>query len=117
MRRFVICVALMSFISIAAHAASLIPSETQTHVGENATVCGSVSSTHYASQSRGQPTFVNLGQAYPNEEFTAVIWGEDRPKFGKPEALIGQRICVTGPITLYRGKPEMTLRDASQLTH
>ena len=117
MRRFVICLALMSFISIAVHAASLLPSEAQTHVGESATVCRSVSSAHYASQSRGQPTFLNLGQAYPNEEFTAVIWGEDRPKFGKPEALVGQRICVTGSITHYRGKPEMILRDAAQMTH
>jgi hypothetical protein len=117
MRRFVICLALMSFISIAAYGASLTPSEAQSHVGETATVCGSVASAHYAPQSRGQPTFLNLGQAYPNEEFTAVIWGEDRPKFGKPEALTGQRICVTGPLTLYRGKPEMILRAASQLTH
>jgi hypothetical protein len=117
MRRFLICVALMSFISIAAHAASLTPSETQSHVGENATVCGSVASAPYALRSRGQPTFLNLEQAYPNEEFAAVIWDEGRPKFRKPEALAGQRICVTGPITLYRGKPEMTLRDAFQLTH
>ena len=84
---------------------------------KNATVCGSVASAHYAPQSRGQPTFLNLGQAYPNDEFTAVIWGEDRAEFGKPETLAGQRICVTGPLTLYRGKPEMILTDASQLIH
>ena len=117
MKSLLICLALMSFISNGAHAASITPSEAQSHVSENATVCGSVASAHYAPRSRGQPTFLNLGQAYPTEEFTAVIWGEDRPKFGKPEALVGQRICVTGPITLCRGKPEMTLRDASQLTH
>jgi hypothetical protein len=48
-------------------------------------VCGTVASTHYAPRSRGQPTFLNLGHAYPNEDFTAVIWGENRAQFGTPE--------------------------------
>ena len=95
----------------------LLPVEASKHVGETATVCGTVVSAHYAPRSRGQPTFLDLGHAYPNEDFTAVIWGEDRPKFGAPEDLQGQRICVSAvPSTLYRGRPELTLHDTSQLT-
>jgi hypothetical protein len=100
---------------LVAHAAVLGPGDAATHIGETTTVCGSVASAHYAPRSRGQPTFLNLGHAYPNEDFTALIWGEDSVKFGTPEDLEGQRICVTGPITLYRGKPEIVLHDAAQL--
>jgi hypothetical protein len=76
---------------------------------------GTVASTHYAPRSRGQPTFLNHGHAYPNEDFTAVIWGENRSQFRTPEDLEGHRICVTGQITLYRGKPEAILDSPLQL--
>ncbi len=50
------------------------------------------------------PTFINLDRAYPNQLFTALIWGSDRPKFGDPEVTYsGRRICVTGTIGAYRG--------------
>jgi hypothetical protein len=44
-----------------------------------------VVSTHYASSSKGQPTFLNLDELYPKEVFTILIWGSDRTKFGVPE--------------------------------
>jgi DNA/RNA endonuclease YhcR with UshA esterase domain len=115
MKRALAMAVLLPFLASAANGAVVSPVEAARHIGENATVCGTVASVHYAPQSHGQPTFLNLGHAYPNVDFTAVVWGEDRPKFGAPEDLEGQRICVTGPITGYRGKPEMVLRDASQL--
>jgi hypothetical protein len=63
------------------------------------------------------PTFVDLGQPYPNEVFTAIIFGSDRPKFGTPEvSLQGKPICVTGEIFLFQGKPKMALREPKQLT-
>lgn len=98
-------------------AAPLMPSQAASHVGQTATVCGVVVSAHYAAGARGQPTFLNLGRAYPREDFTAVIWGEDRAAFGDPErAFLGKDICVTGVIQLYRGEPEVFLHRASQLT-
>src|ERR1700693_5961808 len=89
-----------------AFAADMSPEDAQHHVGETATVCGTVASAHYSPQSRGKPTFLDMGHAYPDEDFTAVIWGDDRSKFGAPESLTGQRVCVTGPISQYRGRPE-----------
>jgi len=83
--------------------------------GEAATVCGVVASAHYAASARGQPTFLDFGKPHPNEEFTAVIFGDDRAKFGQPERLRGKRVCVTGTIELYRGKPEIILHDPRQL--
>jgi hypothetical protein len=60
--------------------ASISATEAKSHVGERATVCGEVASTHYAARSRGNPTFINLDKPYPNEMFTVLIWGSDRPK-------------------------------------
>lgn len=68
-------------------------------------------------QARGQPTFLDLDKPYPNAPFTAVIFGDDRPKFGTPEtSLRGKRICVTGQISDYHGRPEIVLTDPRQLT-
>ena len=96
--------------------ASVTASEAKDHVGENATVCGQVASAHYAMRSRGSPTFIDLDNPYPNQIFTIVIWGTDRPKFGNPEtAYDGKHICVTGRITLYRGAPETLASEPSQI--
>jgi hypothetical protein len=68
-------------------------------------------------QARAQPTFLDLDKPYPNAPFTAVIFGDDRPKFGTPEtSLRGKRICVTGQISDYHGRPEIVLTEPSQLT-
>ena len=93
------------------------PEEAQQHIGENQTVCGIVASTHYAKSSRGQPSFLNLDQPYPNQIFTILIWGENRPKFKEaPEKYFkGKRICVTGVIEIYRGTPEIIVNDPSQI--
>jgi len=90
--------------------------EAKDHYGETATVCGEVVSTRYANSTKGQPTFLNLDKAYPNQIFTVVIWGENRGKFGKPEEdYKGKRICVIGKITAYGGKPEIVAKEPKQV--
>ena len=91
-------------------------SEAKNHIGEQSKVCGPVASTHFAYRSRGAPTFINLDRPYPNQIFTAVIWREDRAKFGSPETrYANQQICVTGVIEAYRGTPEIIVRNPSQI--
>jgi hypothetical protein len=64
-----------------------------------------------------QPTLLDLGKPSPNATFTAVVYGENRAKFGTLEtSLRGKRICVTGKISNYQGKPEIVLTDPSQLS-
>lgn len=90
--------------------------EAQQHIGERATVCGEVASTHYAARSRGNPTFINLDKPYPSEVFTLLIWGADRPKFGEPEETYrNKHICVTGQIGEYKGTPQVVAHDPSQV--
>jgi DNA/RNA endonuclease YhcR with UshA esterase domain len=109
-------IAVLLVWAAATRAATFDPDQAGSHVSENATVCGVVASATYAPGSRSQPTFLNLGKPYPNQLFTAVIFGSDRPKFGTPETfLLEKRICVTGVIKVFRGKPEIILTDPKQL--
>jgi hypothetical protein len=98
-------------------AASLNPEDAPGHIGETATVCGVVASAKYEANAKSQPTLLDLGKSYPNAVFTAVVYGDNRAKFGTPEtSLRGKRICVTGKISDYQGKPEIVLTDPSQLS-
>jgi hypothetical protein len=109
--------AIFGLWAFTAAAATVSAENAASHVGETATICGVVASAKFAANSRSQPTFLDLDRAYPNAVFTAVIFGDDRPKFGTPEkSLQGSRVCVTGAIRLYRGKPEIILNDPSQLS-
>jgi DNA/RNA endonuclease YhcR with UshA esterase domain len=99
-----------------AGAETITASEAKNHIGETATVCGKVASTKYAASSRGRPTFLNLDRPYPDQIFTVLIWGSDRPKFGQPEETYrGKDICVTGKIKEYRGVPEIIAYEPEQI--
>lgn len=94
----------------------LTAAQAKEHFGQTATVCGEVVSSSYADSSNGHPTFLNLDKRYPHQIFTVVIWGENRTKFGKPEEdYKGKRICVSGKITAYAGKPEIVVSDPKQM--
>jgi hypothetical protein len=98
-------------------AASLTPDDAGNHVGQNATVCDVVAQTNFDADTQFWPTFLDFGKPYPNQVFTAVIYGVDRAKFGTPgTTLQGKRVCVTGSVREYRGKPEIILNDPIQLT-
>ncbi len=117
--RFLLLPAILLALSLATSAQAtktLTPSEAKDHVGEKATVCGKAVGTHYAASSRGSPTFLNLDKPYPNQIFTIVIWGSDRAKFGAPEQTYqGRQVCVTGPITSFRGVPEIIAHIPEQI--
>jgi micrococcal nuclease len=112
----VVLVLVIGCSSIAFAQRAIAASEAASHVGEYAKVCGEVASTHFAYRSRGAPTFINLDRPYPYQVFTALIWAEDRSKFGVPEErYANKQICVSGVIQSYRGVPETILRDPGQV--
>jgi hypothetical protein len=82
------------------------------HIGETATIEGVVKGTP-VTVNRTQ--FLDFGDAYPNQDFSAVIWAPDAAQFNSVSGYNGKRVAVTGKITLYRGKPEMVLISADQL--
>lgn len=97
---------------------SISASEAAKHVGETATVCGTVASAKYVAGSKGQPTFLNIDKAYPDQVFTVVVWGDDRGRFPSPPevAFEGKNICVTGQIETYKGKAQIVVHDPKQIT-
>ena len=87
-----------------AQTAHLTAAEAKNHVGETATACGRVASAHFAEKAKGLPTFMNLDMPYPQQIFTILIWGADKPKFGNPERTYRDKnVCVSGKITSHRG--------------
>ena len=97
--------------------ADITAADAANHVGEQAVVCGVVASAKYAETVRKSPTFLNLDRPYPNQIFTAVIWGIDRGGFKTaPEELQGQSICVSGAIEDYKGRPEIIVHSPKQIS-
>ena len=96
---------------------SITAAETGNHIGETITVCDKVFGTKYLESSSSAPTFLNMGAAYPNSPFTVVIFGSNRPNFKeKPELYYdNKKVCVTGTIKEYKGKPEMIISNESEI--
>ena len=120
MSRRGVLLAILGFVALAIAPAlaqkTLTATEAKDHIGEQATVCGKVVSTRYSEDSRGKPTFLNFDQPYPNHIFTVLIWGNDRSKFGDPEAAYrGKHLCVTGTISAYKNVPEIVASQPSQV--
>jgi hypothetical protein len=86
------------------------------HVGEQATVCGSVADVHYAVHSKGQPTFLNFDNPHPYQTFTIVIFGSDLPNFENPQRKYsGKKVCVTGTIKIFKVAPEIVAHNPSAI--
>jgi len=88
------------------------------YVGGRTTIEGPIVGTSYASDSRGQPTFLNIGKPYPDpDRFTVVIWGDDRGNFPfAPEVEYGNKtICVTGLVETYKGSSQIIADTASDI--
>jgi hypothetical protein len=81
------------------------------YVGQNVTIEGRVAGIHES------PLATVLAFAPNFAGFTATILAADREKFPSDLAarVRDRTIRVSGTVTAYRGKPEMALRDPSQL--
>jgi hypothetical protein len=110
MKRARLATLLFACLGTVASAETIPAAEASKHIGEQGTVCGQIASEHEAIGSRGKPTFINLDKPYPDQVFTALVWGSDRERVGRIPS--SGRLCVTGLITDYKGVPEIIVRDA-----
>jgi len=101
------CCAFLAASLAAKDVATYPSSAAKAHIGEYATIVGSVSGVHVTSKG---DTFVNLGAPYPDNDFTAVIFAADADKFGDLESLEGKTVSVTGTIKAFKGKPEIVVQ-------
>ena len=87
------------------------------HAGEYAMVCGVVASARYNRDSKGAPTYLNFDKPYPDQDFSAIIFGKNRKNFSpEPETLTGYKACVYGKVKVYKGKAQIELVKADQLS-
>ena len=76
------------------------------------TVQAAVSDVHIG---RAGVTFIDIGGAYPDNAFAAVIFASDRAKFPNAGDLKGKTVAISGPVVLYQNRPEIILKTADQL--
>lgn len=116
MKKFSVLFSFLS-LSLIAAAQSVAPEEAGKHVGENIKVCGKIFGGRFFETSKGSPTLLNMGAAYPASPFTVMIPGEVRTQLGyAPEVeLKDKNICVTGEVILFKEKPEIIVNHVSQI--
>jgi len=95
----------------------ITPAEVSKHIHDSVTVCGKIYGGKFLDAAKNQPTFLNMGAAYPDQLLTIVIWGGTRKSFTyKPEEhLKGRQVCVTGKIEIFKEKPQIVVQQAAQL--
>ncbi|HVW94497.1 MAG TPA: hypothetical protein VHA56_00845 [Mucilaginibacter sp.] len=84
------------------------------HSGQTVTVCDKVYTAEAVKG--GNNTLLYLGSA-TGQYLTVLVKGPDNPKFNwHPETdFKGRRICVTGKVVDYQGKPAIYVTEASQV--
>lgn len=82
--------------------------------GKTITICEKVTATH---ETKGGNVLLNFGKPYPNNVFSVIIFKRDRNKFGyNPlEFLQGKTICLTGTVIMYKGKPEIVIKNETEI--
>ena len=107
------CVLGLAFAATPALAETIAPPDAQKYIGKTVTVEGVVATVHHAVS--GKVTFIDIGGRYPDNAFTGIILADDAAKFPDVDKLEGKTIDITGTITLYNKKPEIILKDATQI--
>jgi hypothetical protein len=82
------------------------------HVGERATVIGTVVSVRTSKHGN---TFLNFGADYPRQTFTAALLDPHHPQAARLLELRGRRVRVHGLIRLYHGEPEIVIQEPSEV--
>lgn len=108
-----LALSLAIFAPVTASADPITPAEAAQHVGDAAIVEGVASQVHYDKKSG--VTFINMGGRYPNHTFYAVIFRDRSDLFPGVQSIEGKRVSISGTVKLYKGKPQIILRKASQL--
>jgi hypothetical protein len=87
-------------------------------IGQTKTVCGNVVRITYAENTTGQPTYLDVGRAYPDPtRLSVVIWGNQRANFSTPPETMyrNKTICVNGTIKTYQGVAQIEVRTPAQI--
>jgi hypothetical protein len=88
------------------------------HDGEFVQVCGFIAETTYVRGDKGKPTYLNFHKPYPKQNFSVIVWREDRKNFDfAPESLEGYQACVYGQVVVRKSRAQMTIRLPDQIAY
>ena len=88
------------------------PDSAAKYIDQKVTITGTVDQVHKMNTGT---YFLNMGGKYPDNTFTAVIFKSNAEDFGKINKYEGKEVAITGKVTLYKGGPEIILRDPDQI--
>jgi len=117
MKKILIAIASLFFVSAVQAQKEISIDSLSQHVGDSVTVCTKIYGGIYLDRSKGAPTLLNAGGAYPNAPLTILIWGDAREKFKNPPEVFykDKDVCITGKIILYKEKPEIVVYAETQI--
>ncbi len=82
-------------------------------VGESSAIVGEVVSANHEPDIGGSPTFLNLGNAFPDDDrFDVVIYEDVRDRFEEApgDTLVGEYVCILGEVRERDGVPQIVLQ-------
>lgn len=87
------------------------------HEGDSVTICAKIFGARYFENGKGAPTLLSAGAQYPDAPLTIVVFGENRPAFAHApeEFYTGKNVCITGRITMFKGRPQIVLSKESDI--
>ena len=91
--------------------------DAKSHIGDSVKICSKIYGTKYFSSGKDPVTLLDVGAKYPDTFLTIMIPDDARKLFKKPpeEYYKGASVCVTGTIQLFKGKPEIIVRNPAQI--
>ena len=104
---------LTALLAVPAWAGVVAAAAAGSHVGQSVTVEGLVSEVHTARS--GKETFIDIGGAYPNQTFTAVIFAPSMTAVGDVSGLARKTVDLIGTVQMYEGRPEMIITSRGQI--
>lgn len=85
------------------------------YVGKTVMACGTVAQVSHGRKA----TYLNMDKAYPNQTLGLVIWHSDADgyerRFGKLDAMAGERMCGRGTITEYKNTLQIIMKNPQYL--
>ena len=99
-------------VSVGAKPGCISYEQAPNHVGVDTCVTGRVD---HVFVSGSNTTFINYCEDYRNCPFSAVLFDGDRSRFSAVGELSGKVITIDGVIRTHEGRPQIILRDPSQI--
>lgn len=87
------------------------------YLNKNVEYCDHVHGT-YVTQGKNKVILLNLGAKYPDHRLVVAIFESDWNsfKYDPSDYLNNKDICVKGKLILYKGKPEIIVKNPNQIT-